>query len=86
MVRNACTFNGSEFLFIIMYCWLAVKEDEVIIAECPESTGFLDFAKNTLPFLAAIFAYMLLGGEGPEAVFPVFGLLLAYYIFNHTFF
>jgi hypothetical protein len=69
-----------SFLFIIMYCWLAVKEDEVVISENSESSGFWDFAKNTLPFLAAIFSYMLLGGEGPEAVFPVFGLLLAYYI------
>lgn len=69
-----------SFLFIVLYCWLAVDENEVVIAECPESTGFLDFAKNTLPFLAAIVAYMLMGGEGPEAVFPVFGALLVYYI------
>ena len=71
-----------SFLFIVLYCWLAVDEDEVVIAECPESTGFWDFAKNTLPFLAAIVAYMLMGGEGPEAVFPVFGALLLYYIIS----
>jgi len=52
----------------------------VVIVECPESTGLWDFVKNTLPFLAAIVAYMLMGGEGPEAVFPVFGALLVYYI------
>jgi len=67
-------------LFIVSYCWLAVDEHEVVIAECPESTGLWDFTKNTLPFLIAIVAYMLMGGEGPEAVFPVFGALLLYYI------
>ena len=67
-------------LFIVLYCWLAVDENEVVIAECPESTGLWDFVKNTLPFLAAIVTYMLMGGEGPEAVFPVFGALLVYYI------
>lgn len=67
-------------LFIVLYCWLAVDENEVVIVECPESTGLWDFVKNTLPFLAAIVAYMLMGGEGPEAVFPVFGALLVYYI------
>jgi hypothetical protein len=67
-------------LFIVLYCWLAVDENEVVISECPEFTGIWDFAKNTLPFLAAIIAYMVMGGEGPEAVFPVFGALTAYYI------
>jgi hypothetical protein len=69
-----------SFLFIVLYCWLSVDESEVQIAECPESGGFLDFAKNTLPFLAAIFGYMAMGGEGPEAVFPIFGALAIYYI------
>jgi len=69
-------------LFIVLYCWLAVDENEVVIAECPESTSFWDFAKNTLPFLTAIIAYMLMGGEGPEAVFPVFGSLLLYYVIS----
>jgi len=67
-------------LFIVLYCWLSVKEEEVEIAECPESGGFGDFAKNTLPFLVAIFGYMYMGGEGPEAVFPIFGALSVYYI------
>jgi hypothetical protein len=67
-------------LFIVLYCWLSVKEEEVEISKCPESTGIWDFAKNTLPFLLAIFGYMYMGGEGPEAVFPVFGTLTAYYI------
>jgi len=67
-------------LFIISYCWLGVKEDEVVITDCPESTGFWNFAKTTLPFLAAIFAYMGLGGEGAELVFPIFGALLVYYV------
>jgi len=67
-------------LFIVLYCWLSVDEKEVEISECPESTGLWDFAKNTLPFLAAIFGYMYMGGEGPEAVFPIFGALTAYYI------
>jgi hypothetical protein len=67
-------------LFIVLYCWLAVDEHEVVIAECPESHGFWDFAKNTLPFLVAIVSYMAMGGEGPEAVFPVFGALLIYYV------
>jgi len=68
-------------VFIVSYCWLAVDENEVVISECPESTLW-DFVKNTLPFLAAIVAYMLMGGEGPEAVFPVFGALLLYYIIS----
>lgn len=67
-------------LFIGLYCWLSVSEDEVEIAETPDSGGFWDFAKNTLPFLAAIFGYMIMGGEGPEAVFPIFGALALYYI------
>jgi len=66
-------------VFIVSYCWLAVDENEVVISECPESTLW-DFVKNTLPFLAAIVAYMAMGGEGPAAVFPVFGTLLLYYI------
>ena len=67
-------------LFIVLYCWLSVKEEEVQISECPDTGGFGDFAKNTLPFLAAIFGYMYMGGEGPEAVFPIFGALVLYYI------
>jgi hypothetical protein len=67
-------------LYIVLYCWLSVKENEVEIAENLDNYGFGEFAKNTLPFPAAIVAYMILGGEGPEAVFPVFGALLAYYI------
>lgn len=66
-------------LFIFSYCWLSVKENEVEILPC-EDLGFWDFAKSTLPFLAAVFGYMSLGGEGPELVFPIFGALLVYYI------
>lgn len=66
-------------LFIFTYCLLSVKENEVEILPC-EDLGFWDFAKSTLPFLAAVFGYMLLGGEGPELVFPIFGALLVYYI------
>jgi hypothetical protein len=69
-------------VFIVSYCWLAVDEHEVVISECPESSTLWDFVKNTLPFLTAIVAYMMLGGEGPEAVFPVFGALLLYYIIS----
>jgi len=66
-------------LFIVLYCWLAVDENEVQITPCPDF-GIVEFFKNTLPFLVAIISYMMLGGEGPEAVFPVFGLLLLYYV------
>jgi len=66
-------------LFIILYCWLGVREDEVEIVP-QASLGFGNFTKTTLPFLAAIFGYMALGGEGPELVFPIFGTLLAYYV------
>lgn len=66
-------------LFIVLYCWLGVNEDEVEI-EPSDSLGFKEFAKTTLPFLAAILGYMALGGEGPELVFPIFGSLLAYYV------
>jgi hypothetical protein len=67
-------------LFIVLYCWFAVDENEVVISDCPESHTFGNFAINTLPFLAAIFGYMYMGGEGPEAVFPIFGALALYYI------
>ena len=67
-------------LYIVLYCWLAVDEHEIVISECSSSYGLWEFTKNTVPFLTAIVAYMLLGGEGPEAVFPVFGLLLVYYV------
>jgi hypothetical protein len=66
-------------LFIVLYCWLAVDENEIQITPCPDFS-ILEFFKNTLPFLIAIISYMMLGGEGPEAVFPVFGLLLLYYV------
>ena len=66
-------------LFIVLYCWLAVDENEVQIVPCVDF-GLIEFIKNTLPFLIAIVTYMMLGGEGPEAVFPVFGSLLLYYI------
>jgi hypothetical protein len=67
-------------MFIVLYCWLAVDEHEVEIAESQESNTLWNFIKTTLPFLIAIFSYMALGGEGPELVFPIFGALLLYYI------
>jgi len=66
-------------LFIVSYCWFSVREDEVVIQPC-DSGGLWNFVKNTVPFLIAIVAYMLMGGEGPEAVFYVFGPMLLYYI------
>ena len=66
-------------LFIGTYCWLGIKEEEVNIAP-QENLGAFSFVKNVLPFLVGVFTYMAMGGEGPEAVFPVFGTMLAYYI------
>ena len=68
-----------SFLYIGYYCFFSVKEEELII-EPVENLGAMSFVKNVLPFLVAVFAYMVMGGEGPEAVFPVFGSLLLYYI------
>jgi len=66
-------------LFIGSYCWFAVKEEEVQI-KAESNLGFGDFARNALPFLLAIVGYIALGGEGPLAVFGVFGTLLVYYV------
>jgi hypothetical protein len=66
-------------LFIISYCWFAVKEGEVEI-KAKLVLSFGDFVQNALPFLLAIIGYIALGGKGPLAVFGVFGVLLGYYI------
>lgn len=68
-----------SFLFIGLYCWLGIKEEEVMIPSQDNLSGW-DFSRYVLPFLAAVIAYMTLGGEGPELVFPIFGSLLVYYI------
>jgi hypothetical protein len=68
-----------SILFIVTYCWLAVKEDEIIMQE-KENFGFRCFLFNVVPFLGCIFTYMAMGGEGPELVFPIFGFMLVYYI------
>ena len=68
-----------SMLFIFTYCWLAVKEDDIIM-QPKENLGLKKFALNVLPFLAGVFGYMALGGEGPELVFPIFGAMLLYYI------
>lgn len=67
-------------LYIVLYCWLAVDENEVVISECPDTYRLWEFSKNTLPFFIAIIIYMIMGGEGPPSVFLVFGSLLVYYI------
>ena len=66
-------------LFIGYYIWFNVKEEEVEIAVKPKF-NVLEFIKNVVPFLLAIVGYILLGGEGPLAVFTVFGALMAYYL------
>jgi hypothetical protein len=66
-------------LFILCYLFIVVKEDDVSIEPLP-NLGFFNFLKNVGPFIAAVLGYMILGGEGPELVFPIFGALLAYYI------
>jgi len=66
-------------LFIGYYIWFNVKEEEVEITEKPKF-NIGGFFKNVMPFLTAIVGYILLGGEGPLAVFTVFGALMAYYL------
>ena len=66
-------------LFIGYYLFFVIKEEEVNI-EPQENLGSLNFIKNVVPFLSAILGYMILGGEGPELVFPIFGILLVYYL------
>jgi len=68
-----------SFLFIGSYIWFGVKEEEVQIQARP---GFNvgSFLKNVVPFLLAIVGYILLGGEGPLAVFSIFGSLMLYYL------
>jgi hypothetical protein len=65
--------------FIGTYCWLAVKEEDIIMQE-RQNFGVKNFILNVLPFLVGVFGYMALGGEGPELVFPIFGTMLIYYI------
>ena len=67
-------------LFIGSYIWFGVKEEEVHIDSKP-AFDVGNFFKYVVPFLAAIIGYIVLGGEGPVAVFSIFGALLAYYIF-----
>lgn len=66
-------------LFIGCYIWFGVKENEVEIKE-KSNFKLSNFFINVAPFLIAIAGYIYLGGEGPSAVFTVFGLLTAYYI------
>jgi hypothetical protein len=68
-----------SMMFILTYCWVAVKEDDIIMEE-KQNLGIRCFTLNVLPFLVGVFGYMALGGEGPELVFPIFGAMLAYYI------
>jgi len=66
--------------FIFYYLFFVIKEDEIEITP-QENLGAGNFIKNVIPFIAAVLTYMLLGGEGPELVFPIFGALLAYYLY-----
>jgi len=67
-------------IFIFYYLFFVIKEKEVDIAP-QKNLGAFNFIKNVVPFLGAVLTYMALGGEGSELVFPIFGCLLAYYLF-----
>ena len=66
-------------LFIGTYCWLAIDECDIQMQE-RHNFGIKNFILNVVPFLAGVFGYMALGGEGPELVFPIFGAMLVYYV------
>jgi len=66
-------------VWIGYYVFFALRDREINIEPQP-NLGAAEFMRNVGPFLAAVIGYMLLGGEGPSAVFPVFGAMLAYYL------